>query len=287
MSESYEVEENFDISLISNEFDFDESDHIDLKDYKPLQKGEICLHPNSSNEGGVEVCTDCGIEIYKELSLEPEWRYYGDNDSKHSSDPSRCHIRKVDEKNIYKDIEKCQLTRSITDEANNLYSQVTQGKIRRGNFRKSVIFACVFNAYKYQGNSQIPDELQSKFSLTKKEISKGLNYFNLQMNKKMKPVYISPINFIPKIMKRFNSNDHHISQVENLYKKIHNKSTLINRSNPQSVISSLVYYYCRLIGGDISCSKFSDIVKLSDITISRLSKNISEILGTIDTVKLN
>ena len=49
---------------------------------------------------------------------------------------------------------------------------------------------------------------------------------------------------------------------------------MINRSNPQSVISGLVFYYCRLIGKNITCSKFSNIVNLSDITVSRISKNI-------------
>ncbi len=282
-------DEIFDESLYEEE-DYNNVDSIDVENYRSINSDEmdLCIHTNSIMSNGVEVCTDCGTEIYKELSLEAEWRYYGDNDSKHNSDPSRCHLRKNDEKNIYNDVKDIDLPRNIIVEANDLYLLITEGKTRRGKFRKALIFACVFNAYKYQLNPQTPEELQEKFELTKKDISRGLCQFNLKMKKSRKPTYISPINFIPCIMKKkFNSSDEHVEKVKKLYKKIECKSILLNRSNPQSTISGLIYYYCRLIGKDITCAKFSEIVKLSDLTIGKISRNISEILGTADQVKLN
>lgn len=282
-------EDEFDDSLYEEE-DYSNLEGINIDEYKLDEKDitEICLHKNSVSDNGIEVCSDCGIEIYKELSLEPEWRFYGDNDSKHSSDPSRCHIRKIEDKNIFKDIDKYDFPIDIAREINISYLEVTKGQIRRGNFRKSIIFACSFNAYKNQNNPQNPEELREKFGLTKKEASRGLTFYNLnKIDKKKKPIYISPVSFIPRIMQRFNANDSHISKVTELYNKIHNRSKILNRSNPQSTIASLIYYYFRLIGGNISCPKFSKIVKLSDITISRISKNISEILKTTDKVKLN
>ena len=282
-------EDEFDDSLYEEE-DYSNLEGINIDEYKLDEKDitEICLHKNSVSDNGIEVCSDCGIEIYKELSLEPEWRFYGDNDSKHSSDPSRCHIRKIEDKNIFKDIDKYDFPIDIAREINISYLEVTKGQIRRGNFRKSIIFACSFNAYKNQNNPQNPEELREKFGLTKKEASRGLTFYNLnKIDKKKKPIYISPVSFIPRIMQRFNANDSHISKVTELYNKIHNRSKILNRSNPQSTLASLIYYYFRLIGGNISCPKFSKIVKLSDITISRISKNISEILKTTDKVKLN
>lgn len=287
-----EEEELFDDSLYEEEdysnmndveIDIDTYNKIDDKDIT-----EICLHHNTTINNEMEICSDCGIEIYKELSLEPEWRFYGDNDSKHSSDPSRCHIRKIDEKNIFKDIEQYDFSIDIARETNSTYIEVTKGQIRRGNFRKSIIFACAFNAYKNQGNPQNPEELREKFKLTKKEASRGLTFYNLnKTDKKKKPIYISPISFIPRIMNKFNANEYHVQKVTDLYNKIQNRSKLLNRSNPQSVISGLIYYYFRMVGGNITCPKFSKIVKLSDITISRISKNISDILKTTDKVKLN
>ena len=264
---------------------------LDLNNYTYCDNSEFCDHQNIIKQNDKEVCIDCGIEISQQLSLEPEWRYYGENDSRHFTDPNRCQIRKIEDKGIYKDIENMNFQPDIIDEANKLYNMITSGTIRRGNFRKSVIFACIFNACKYTGKPVSSDELQEKFKLSKKDISTGLKFYNLkgrEINeiKDKKSTYISPVIFIPRIMKKFNSNKYHVDKVIELYNMIQNKSSLINRSNPQSVISGLVFYYCRLIGKNITCSKFSTIVNLSDITVSRISKNISDILGTRDKISL-
>ena len=258
---------------------------LDVNQYSNCDNTEFCEHQNIIKQNEKEICSDCGIEVYQQLSLEPEWRYYGENDSRHFTDPNRCQIRKIEDKGIYKDVESMNFESDIMEEANKLYNMITSETIRRGNFRKSVIFACIFNAYKYKGKPISSDELQEHFKLSKKDISTGLKFYNLKGKeikeiKEKKTIHISPIIFIPRIMKKFNSNQEHINKVIDLYKMIQNKSSLINRSNPQSVISGLVFYYCRLIGKNITCSKFSSIVNLSDITISRISKNISDILGT-------
>ena len=291
---------NIDVDNLDN---FDEYDYendttlsnekitLDLNNYTYCDNSEFCDHQNIMKQNDKEVCLDCGIEVSQQLSLEPEWRYYGENDSRHFSDPNRCQIRKIEDKGIYKDVENMNFSPNIVEEANKLYNLITSGTIRRGNFRKSVIFACIFNACKYIEEPVSSDDLQEKFNLTKKDISTGLKFYNLKGReideiKDKKTLHISPIIFIPRIMKKFNSNQYHIDKVKELYNMIQNKSSLINRSNPQSVISGLVFYYCRLIGKNITCSKFSNIVNLSDITVSRISKNISDILGTRDKISL-
>jgi len=264
---------------------------LDINQYSKCDNTEFCEHQNIIKQNEKEICSDCGIEVYQQLSLEPEWRYYGENDSRHFTDPNRCQIRKIEDKGIYKDVESMNFESDIIEEANKLYNMITSETIRRGNFRKSVIFACIFNAYKYKGKPVSSDELQDYFKLSKKDISTGLKFYNLKGKeikeiKEKRTIHVSPVIFIPRIMKKFNSNQEHINKVIDLYKMIQNKSSLINRSNPQSIVSGLVFYYCRLIGKNITCSKFSSIVNLSDITISRISKNISDILGTRDKISL-
>lgn len=293
--QSYQVSDydldNIDEYDYENECDNSSSIILDINKYTYCDNSEFCDHQNIVKQNDKEVCLECGIEVSQQLSLEPEWRYYGENDSRHFTDPNRCQIRKIEDKGIHKDIESMNFKPEIIEEANKLYNMITSGTIRRGNFRKSVIFACIFNACKYKGVPVSSDELQDKFKLTKKDISTGLKFFNLKGReiseiKEKKSINISPVIFIPRIMKKFNSNQYHIDKVTELYNMIQNKSSLINRSNPQSVISGLVFYYCRLIGKNITCSKFSNIVNLSDITVSRISKNISDILGTRDKISL-
>jgi transcription initiation factor TFIIB len=67
---------------------FDFLDSIDVKEEEP-EKVKCCsLKENYSFEHGVIKCRSCN-EIISNISTNPEWRYYGNNDSK-SSDPTRC-----------------------------------------------------------------------------------------------------------------------------------------------------------------------------------------------------
>lgn len=113
-----------------------------------------CLHLNVTNEKGVIECIDCGEEISKKIQHTKEWRYYGQSDSRHTSDPNRVQQRKLEERNIYKDVENMGFSDKIISEANTIYFQVTQGKIFRGNSRKAIVFACIFHSYKLSGKPQ-------------------------------------------------------------------------------------------------------------------------------------
>lgn len=68
---------------------FDFLDSIDVKEDESEKKVKCCsLEENYSFEQGVIKCRSCN-EIISNISTNPEWRYYGNNDSK-SSDPTRC-----------------------------------------------------------------------------------------------------------------------------------------------------------------------------------------------------
>ena len=68
---------------------FDFLDSIDVKEDESEKKVKCCsLEENYSFEQGVIKCRVCN-EVISNISANPEWRYYGNNDSK-SSDPTRC-----------------------------------------------------------------------------------------------------------------------------------------------------------------------------------------------------
>lgn len=303
--DSYYVEEDNDESE-----GYEDEKYTDEKSNKELNENDgigFCLHHNSESNNGVQICSDCGIEICTELSLDPEWRYYGDNDSKHASDPSRCYLRKQEDKNIFKDIEVYEFPTDINNEINSRYMEITKideevddkgvrskggNKIHRGTFRRSLLFACAHNVFKQRDNvrgvvTYDMEKLREKMKLTRKDASKGLTFYNLNKKTREKPIYISPAALIPIVLKKFNAKPHHIDNVNKLFDQINNRSCMLNRSNPQSVISGLIYYYFRSKSADITCNKFSEIIKLSDITISKISKEISDILGTSSIVSLN
>lgn len=249
------------------------------KDEKNEENVVICQHSEIVEHNGIEICVECGEQMSDYFSVDKDWTYYGSNDNRHSSDPSRCQYRRIPDKGIEKELEKMSFPIEICKQANLLYLKVTNGEIKRSNLRKGIMFACIFNAYKDMGNPQIPEELQTKFNIDRKNMSKGLTYFHMRNPTKKNSPYISVQHFIPKIMEKFNAKKEHIDTVLKMYEIIKDSSSIFIRSNPQSVSSSLVYYYLKKLDPDIPVSHFSKIVNLSEITILRIISEIENIVN--------
>lgn len=239
-----------------------------------------CGHANLVMEGVSTICTDCGMMMNKELSFEKEWRYYGMMDTKHSSDPNRCNMRRSEDKTIYKDVEKLGFSDKIVSSANVIYEQVTQHRIFRGNTRKGIIFACIFHAYKSNENPQSCERLIEIFEIDRKVALKGLKFVNLNAPKDspFRNFQISTEHLIQEIMQKFHATEHHVEEVLNIYQYIRDKSSLLNRSRPQSVACGLVRFYIARKNPDISMEYFRTKIHLSELTISRIVKEIGRIL---------
>lgn len=243
-----------------------------------------CTHAITNSIQGTIICASCGLELYTNLSFEPEWRCFENS----TVDGTRCYIRRIEDKTIFKEVDGLGFPEDIVTDANKLYILVTEKKSRRGKFKKAVIFACIFNAYKKANIPETPESIGEKFKLNKKEITKGLINFNLEL-KNLKidtnPLYIPSIVYIPDIMKRFNLGLNHVKNVEKIYNLINNKSELINHSTPQSVISGLIFFYFKLLHTqgigyvNVNSLDFSKIVGLSEITINKIARECNTLLG--------
>jgi transcription initiation factor TFIIIB Brf1 subunit/transcription initiation factor TFIIB len=258
------------------------SSDLEEKDDKE-EDGTKCSHKNIVNENGANVCYDCGKEIEKTIFQDKEWRYYGNSDNKRTSDPNRVHIRKIDDRNIFKDVENMKFGDKIVALANQIYIQVTKGQIYRGNSRRSIIFASVFHSLKISGKPQSHEKLMKIFDLNKKTGLRGLKIVNLNAPKDsiIHTTYITPANIIEDIMDKFDATDEQKKEVLYLYEKIKNKSSKINRSRPGSIASGLVYFWVSLKNINVSIKDFAKKVELSELTIIKISKEISEILGIV------
>ena len=240
----------------------------------------VCSHVNIISEKGICVCIDCGEEIQQKIDHDKEWRYYGQSDNKHTSNPNRVQMRKIEERSIYKDVESLGFSENIISKANKLYAQVTQGKIFRGNSRKAIVFACVFHAYKISDKPQSHDKLIKIFNLNRKTGLKGLKYVNLcaPKNSKIRTTYITPINLVEEIMDQFSATFEQKQEVCDIYEQIKNRSSRLNRSRPQSVASGIVFYWICLKEKDISLKDFAKKVTLSELTINKMTKEIVDVL---------
>ena len=246
--------------------------------------GKICDHCDVSKDNGVIICIKCGEEIQHTILHEKEWRYYGSSDSKRNSDPNRVQIRKIDERNISKDVENMGFSETIISKADDLYNQVTKGQIYRGNSRKAIVFACIFHAYKLSGKHQTPENLIKLFSLSRKNGLKGLKIVNVNAPKdsKIHSLHITPKHLVHDIMEKFKATEAQQEEVVALYDKIKNKSSKLNRSRPQSVAAALTYYWICKRKININLKEFAKQVDLSELTINKNAKEVSLILDTPD-----
>jgi transcription initiation factor TFIIIB Brf1 subunit/transcription initiation factor TFIIB len=246
---------------------------------------EICDHIDIVNDNGIVSCIDCGIELSKIVSYEKDWRYYGSDDTRKNSDPNRCHIRKIEDKSIFKDVENFGFSEKIVNTANDMYIKVTDGKIYRGSSRKAIIFGCIFHSIKLNGKMFSCESLRSIFNLEKKIILKGLKHVSLNSPKNDLFInrYITPIELVNEYITKFTHVEEDKNEIEKIYDKIKNKSSIINRSRPQSIASSLIYYYfCEKNGSNnFSIKDFIKKIKLSELTVHKISKEIKRVLSLV------
>jgi transcription initiation factor TFIIB len=170
------------------------------------------------------ICTYCGIENDNIIDYHAEWRYYGSDDNKRSSDPNRCGMpsnpnipdsslstvilgrgfevyRKLNSWNglSYKQRSLIAILNKIATKANidnvpqsiidstmNMYKIISQDYIKRGASRESLIAACFFNALRDQGMIRSTDEIAKLFDIKSKKLSKGCNEFTELMFSKNK-----------------------------------------------------------------------------------------------------
>ena len=198
-----------------------------LKD-KVEENKKCCLNCKQTdfliNDCEMVVCTFCGAENDSIIDHNAEWRYYGSDDNKRSSDPNRCGMpgnpilpdtslstvilgkgfevyRKLNSWNglSYKQrsliaiLNKIALKahidnvpQSIIDATMNMYKIISQDYIKRGASRESLIAACFFNALRDQGMIRSTDEIAKLFDIKSKKLSKGCNEFTELMFSKNK-----------------------------------------------------------------------------------------------------
>jgi transcription initiation factor TFIIIB Brf1 subunit/transcription initiation factor TFIIB len=241
---------------------------------------KVCPHTSLMMEGCHKICEACGALMNKEISFEKDWRFYGNGDTRYQNDPNRCHGRKAEDITIFKDVDRLGFSEKIIMRANAIYEEVTQKKIYRGNSRRGIIFACIFHAYKLHGTPQSCESLMKVFTIERKVALKGLKYVHLNAAKHtlMRQHCICPEDLIVEIMDKFSGTPEQKHEILTMYRHVQNRSSLLNRSRPQSVASGMVRYYILYKGKDVPMHVFRGMVGLSELTIHRVAKEIQRVL---------
>ncbi len=204
---------------INSSFNLDDFIDSEIKIKSESEIKDKCIECNEVdyliNDGEMIVCTNCGIENNRIIDYNPEWRFYGSDDNKRSSDPNRCGMpnnqiikesslstvilghgfevyRKLNSWNglTYKEKSMISILNKIAAKANignvpqsiidatmKMYQIISKDYIKRGTSRESLIAACFFNALKDNGLIRSNEEVAKLFDIKSKKLSKGCNEF--------------------------------------------------------------------------------------------------------------
>ena len=281
-------------------------------------ENERCLHANQISESGFMICLDCGQEcnsddlssefsknpsnIYDLFAMIGEMKDDRMDNSSGSGFQIQMQIHRMTRGTVYSEFKNASIVKEVLDTANAYFQKLLSvlnednrlsDKYKKRNLRgssfKGVVHACLFQAYKYHGKSQIPQEIQKKFNLTKKSLSKGIKILNTMLSRsksksESEPTITKVEDLICGILKNTNPEidlDSAILDICEINKKIKNKSRKINRSNPQSVASGLIFYWLKNKDkpDSISRQQFSQRSGLSQITIVNISKEIEKLIN--------
>jgi transcription initiation factor TFIIIB Brf1 subunit/transcription initiation factor TFIIB len=238
---------------------------------------EVCKHKDTyEDDNRLHICKTCGVEL-EIFDYAPEWRYYGASDNRSGKDPSRCHGKKKNNRGLDKTFDELGVVipGAIRAQVEVKYNSVVGGDTVRGKRRKAIIAACLMQAYREFGEYRTSDSIRKLFDcLTKKDMSDGLShYYKTFRNDRTKST--TPGDLLKWLLTLTGVSYVHYRKIMIITNYLKNSSTLFIRSNPQSVASSVIYFYLCLnpeykseIG--ITKNKFAEKAMLSDITLGKL-----------------
>lgn len=244
---------------------------------------EKCPHKETIIVNNTEVCEICGEVIQNEFYDNKDWKFYGTTEQKFSKDPMRTHKRKSDQRSILKDVESMDFPESVVKSANKKYQKIIKKNIYRGANRKAIIIVCLHYAYLDQGEYITIDDISKKFEKVKKKNIKEAMQKYCEEFPDASTTYATPSNLVRQIMIKTNIDFSHLAKIIKLCKYFENRSELLNRSNPKSVASAIVYLYLTTIPEykkklGLTEMNYANLVGLSDITISKIVKEAQSIL---------
>lgn len=186
------------------------------------EKGDILLCYNCSqdtliNDDGIIVCENCGVDNGQIIDLQQEARYYGIEDTRHATDPTRCgmplnpllpnssfgtiilggrgynKIRQLNSWNsmthkersllkVFKHIQSKSVDEDIEiciiDRSKIMYKTLSEETIKRGKCRKGLIAACVYNSCKDKNDIRSTREISKMFGIKIKKMTSGCKEFD-------------------------------------------------------------------------------------------------------------
>ena len=230
-----------------------------------------CAHEETVEEHGIMICMLCGTEL--------------DMPSMTTYETGRCQFRVGRDRSLYDDIQGLPVPPDIAKIANDVFletckpPEVSDGRTHRRACRKSIVFACIFYAYKLRNEPRTCDTLAREFNVPKKCILRGIKYVNehgpkiVNTNK-----YITPEHLIREYLATFDPTVDWVDGAVAIYLQVEDRSKTMLTSRPQSIAAGIIYYYTCTHCVQFDTKAFLEHVKISETTVAKIGNECKRIL---------
>lgn len=171
----------------------------------------------------------------------------------------------------------CGILPSVIEDAKNMFKQISEEKISRGDNRQGLIASSIYMSCRKHNTPRSAKEIANMFNLSREVMTKGCKRFHEIMRYDMKTTTAE--HFVRRFCSNLNCSDieeiciHIIDRV--------NELEIIQESSPPSITSSIIYMICMYMDKNISKKEISISCEISEVTISKCYKKLHEYRGVI------
>lgn len=242
------------------------------------------VYVTCTDKSNLEICKLCGMER-EEFDFNPEWKYFTPG-----KDSSRCHGSSLRENTIAGVFKECGLdiSQAIALEVEKKFKEISKNSMTRSQGRKGIVAACLYHTYREMNAIRTTEYICKLMGLDMKSMSTGMQRYN-ETFPEARNCYTKPEDLLIWLMELVGLEKEHYCKLKTLTIMLSESTTRFKRSTPQTVATSVIYFYLCLNPGlkerlKITKESFCEKVSPSPVTITKLVEEAAKVTGVIITM---
>jgi transcription initiation factor TFIIB len=163
------------------------------------------------------------------------------------------------------------LTKSIIDEAKNLYKQISEMKLSRGENRNGLIASSIYMSCKRNNVPRSAKEIAKMFNIKLTVMTKGCKKF--QEILKLTTASTNPDDFIARYCSRLEISNDQRNKCKQVASKVE-ELELASENTPPSIAAAIIFLCSTHYGWNISKKMLSEKCDISQVTVTKCFKRL-------------
>lgn len=184
--------------------------------------------------------------------------------------------------NVFTDIKLRAINNSILENitfcAQEIYMEISQIYTPRGNLRKGIIAASLYQACKKKGFPRTTKEIAEMFQIEEKILTRGNKKFNdirLKIGKTYIPNIDDGLKYLGRFCSMLTTNVRLLEFAKIIIRFIENHK-ILQKHTPISITASAIYFTTRILRLPILRSRIAEVTKVSNVTTVNCYKKIKK-----------